>query len=119
MAAIDRLYLKNWHEFDKLVRWSICHYPELLNYMFNWRMTYKDWDDAMNESIKTKKEIIQPKFIAINNDTIIVISGITIIDRNKSCNTTIFIYNDISHNLTPFLTLSTNFSTKLPTVLSA
>lgn len=58
MAAIDRLYLKHWHEFDKLVRWSICHYPQLLNYIYNWRMTYKDWDKAMNESIKTKKEIV-------------------------------------------------------------
>lgn len=58
MAAIDKLYLKDWYEFDRLVRWSICHYPKLLNYMYNWRMTYKDWDNAMNESIKSTREIV-------------------------------------------------------------
>ena len=57
MAAIDKLYLKNWYEFDELVRWSICHYPQLLNYMYDWRMTYRDWDDAVKESIKRTKNI--------------------------------------------------------------
>lgn len=50
MAAIDKLYLKSWHEFDRLVRWSICYYPQLLNYMYDWRMTYKDWKEAANKS---------------------------------------------------------------------
>lgn len=59
MAAIDKLHLRDWHEFDKLVRWSICHYPKLLNYMYDWRMTYKDWNDAMNESIKSRKQIAE------------------------------------------------------------
>ena len=57
MAAIDKLHLRNWHEFDRLVRWSICHYPELLNYMYDWRMTYKDWEKSMKASIKTTKKI--------------------------------------------------------------
>lgn len=57
MAAIDKLHLKNWFVFDRLVRWSICHYPELLNYMYDWRMTYKDWDEAMKASIKLTKQI--------------------------------------------------------------
>lgn len=56
MAAIDKLYLKNWHEFDRLVRWSICHYPKLLNYMYDWRMTYKDWDKAMKTWIKRTRK---------------------------------------------------------------
>ncbi len=57
MAAIDKLHLKNWFEFDRLVRWSICYYPKLLNYMYDWRMTYKDWDKAMKDSIKMTKKI--------------------------------------------------------------
>ena len=57
MAGVDKLHLRNWHEFDELVRWSICHYPELLNYMYDWRMTYKDWDKSMKDSIKTTKKI--------------------------------------------------------------
>jgi len=76
MAAIDRLYLKDWYEFDKLVRWSICHYPKLLNYMYNWRMTYKDWDEAMNESIKTKKEIVARDLEKIGGKNISLQDGI-------------------------------------------
>lgn len=57
MAAIDKMYLKDWYTFDTLVRWSICHYPKLLNYMYDWRMTYKDWEKSMKASIKTTKKI--------------------------------------------------------------
>ena len=57
MAAIDKLHLRDWYEFDKLVRWSICHYPKLLNYMYDWRMTYNDWDKSMKASIKMTKKI--------------------------------------------------------------
>lgn len=57
MAAIDKLHLRDWHEFDKLVRWSICHYPKLLNYMYDWRITCKDWDKSMKASIKMTKKI--------------------------------------------------------------
>lgn len=59
MAAIDKLYLNDWYEFDQLVRWSICYYPKLLNYMYDWRMTYKDWYKAMKESIKSTKQIFE------------------------------------------------------------
>ena len=57
MAAIDKLSLNNWHEFDKLVRWAICHYPELLNYMYDWRITRKDWEKSMKASIKLTRKI--------------------------------------------------------------
>lgn len=57
MAGIDKLHLKSWHTFDKLVRWSICHYPKLLNYMYDWRITYNDWDKSMKASIKMAKKI--------------------------------------------------------------
>jgi len=56
MAAIDKLHLKNWYEFDKLVRWSICHYPKLLNYMYDWRMTFNDWYKSMKTSIEMTKK---------------------------------------------------------------
>ena len=57
MAGVDKLYLKSWYTFDELVRWSIAYYPKLLNYMYDWRMTYKDWEKSMKASIKTKKKI--------------------------------------------------------------
>jgi len=87
MAAIDRLYLKNWHEFDKLVRWSICHYPELLNYMYDWRMTYDDWDEAMKASIKLTKQINARELEKIGGKDVSLRDGIyNLIDhyRNKA-----------------------------------
>lgn len=76
MAAIDKLHLRDWHEFDKLVRWSICHYPKLLNYMYDWRMTYKDWNDAMNESIKSTKQIAERELKKIGGRDVSLQDGI-------------------------------------------
>ena len=76
MAAIDKLYLNNWYEFDRLVRWSICHYPKLLNYMYDWRMTYKDWDKAMNESIKSTKQIFKRELEKIGGKDVSLQDGI-------------------------------------------
>ena len=76
MAAIDRLYLKNWYEFDELVRWSICYYPQLLNYMYNWRMTYEDWDDAMKKSIKSKRQIVARELEKIGGKDVSLRDGI-------------------------------------------
>ena len=57
MAGIDKMYLKDWFAFDRLVRWSICHYPVLLNYFYNWRMTYEEWEESDNEYVKTTRKI--------------------------------------------------------------
>ena len=76
MAAIDKLYLNDWYEFDQLVRWSICYYPKLLHYMYDWRMTYKDWDKAMNESIKSTKQIIERELEKIGGKDVSLQDGI-------------------------------------------
>lgn len=76
MAAIDKLYLNDWYEFDRLVRWSICHYPKLLNYMYDWRMTYKDWDKAMKESIKSTKQIFKRELEKIGGRNVSLKVGI-------------------------------------------
>lgn len=76
MAAIDKLYLNDWYEFDRLVRWSICYYPKLLNYMYDWRMTYKDWDKAMNESIKSTKQIFKRELEKIGGKDVSLQDGI-------------------------------------------
>lgn len=76
MAAIDKLYLNDWYEFDRLVRWSICYYPKLLNYMYDWRMTYKDWDKAMKESIKSTKQIFKRELEKIGGKNVSLRDGI-------------------------------------------
>lgn len=76
MAAIDKLYLNDWYEFDRLVRWSICYYPKLLNYMYDWRMTYKDWDKAMKESIKSTKQIFKRELEKIGGKDVSLKVGI-------------------------------------------
>ena len=82
MAAIDKLYLNNWYEFDRLVRWSICYYPKLLHYIYDWRMTYKDWDKAMKESIKSTKQIVERALEKIGGKNVSLQDGINnLIDR--------------------------------------
>lgn len=82
MAAIDKLYLNNWYEFDRLVIWSICYYPKLLNYIYNWRMTYTEWDKAMKESIKSTKQIVERDLEKIGGKDVSLQDGINnLIDR--------------------------------------
>ena len=76
MAAIDKLYLNDWYEFDNLVKWSICYYPKLLHYIYDWRMTYKDWDKAINESIKSTKQIIERELKKIGGKDVSLKDGI-------------------------------------------
>lgn len=57
MAGVDKMYLKSWYAFDRLVKWSICHCPVLLNYFYDWRMTYMEWDKADQEYVKTTRVI--------------------------------------------------------------
>ena len=76
MAAIDKLYLNDWYEFDNLVKWSICYYPKLLNYMYDWRMTYKDWDKAMKESIKSTKQVFERDLEKIGGKNVSLQDGI-------------------------------------------
>jgi hypothetical protein len=45
MAAIDKLYVHSYYEYDDLRRWAIAYYPELLFHFYDITMTYQRWED--------------------------------------------------------------------------
>lgn len=56
MAAIDKMYLKDYYIFDGFRRWCLIHKPSLLNNFYYWLMTEKEWDTWKEECYKNAKE---------------------------------------------------------------
>lgn len=52
MAGIDKLYVKDFYEYDCLRKWAIVYYPELLFYFYNIADTYSDWEERRSEFVK-------------------------------------------------------------------
>jgi hypothetical protein len=43
MAAIDKMYLKDYYVFDEFRLWCLIHNPKLLKHFYNWNMTQQEW----------------------------------------------------------------------------
>ena len=56
MAAIDKIYVKNYYQYDDLLRWSLIYYPKLLAYFYNIHMTYKDFEKAREDYVDIFKK---------------------------------------------------------------
>lgn len=63
MAAIDKIYIKEYYQYDDLLRWSLIYYPKLINYFYNIHMTYKDFEKARKDYVdifkKTNKKLFE------------------------------------------------------------
>ena len=44
MAAIDKLYLKDYYQFNQLRTWALIYYPKLLRYFSDYAITEEDFD---------------------------------------------------------------------------
>ena len=52
MAAIDKMYVHSYYEYDDLRRWAIVYYPELLFHFYDITMTYQQWVDNCRSYVK-------------------------------------------------------------------
>lgn len=52
MAAIDKLYVHSYYEYEDLKKWSLAYYPELLFYFYDINTTYKDWEAGCKAYVK-------------------------------------------------------------------
>ena len=52
MAAIDKLYVHSYYEYDDLRKWAIAYYPELLFYFYDITTTYQQWEDNCRAYVK-------------------------------------------------------------------
>ncbi len=57
MAAIDKMYLKDYYVFDEFRLWCLIHNPKLLNHFYRWNMIYKEWEQWKEDVYHSHKEI--------------------------------------------------------------
>ena len=57
MAAIDKMYVKDYYVLDEIRLWCLIHNPKLLRHFYYWNMTYKDWRQWKENYYNTSKEI--------------------------------------------------------------
>lgn len=57
MAAIDKMYVHSYYEYDDLRRWAIAYYPELLFHFYDITMTPQQWESNCKSYIKRQMAI--------------------------------------------------------------
>jgi hypothetical protein len=62
MAAIDKLYVHSFYEYDDLRRWAIAYYPELLFHFYDITITYKQWENNCKDYVKRQFENAKKEF---------------------------------------------------------
>jgi len=56
MAAIDKIYIKDYYTFDRFRLWCIAHKPTLLYHFYKWNMTEKEWDELKEHYYENSKK---------------------------------------------------------------
>ena len=72
MAAIDKLYVHSYYEYDDLRKWAIAYYPELLFYFYNITTTYQDWEDNCKAYVKQHIAIAKRDYKMIGKESLAV-----------------------------------------------
>ena len=62
MAAIDKLYLNRFYEFETLRTWVIIYYPKLLKYFYDWTYSYEQYLKDKELYIKSFKRDFKKEY---------------------------------------------------------
>ena len=62
MAAIDKMYVHSYFEYDDVRTWAIVYYPELLFYMSNFTMDFEDYVNKRNQWLENYKAHIKKDY---------------------------------------------------------
>ena len=57
MAAIDKMYVHSYYEYDNLRRWAIAYYPELLFHFYDITINYPQWEENCRNWVKQQISI--------------------------------------------------------------
>ena len=57
MAAIDKMYLKNYYVFDGFRLWCLIHNPKLLKHFYHWNTTRQEWDKCKENKYHYNKKL--------------------------------------------------------------
>lgn len=55
MAAIDKIYVNDFSDYEEIKLWALIYYPKLLIYFYNIGLTYKEYLSNKAEWIKEAK----------------------------------------------------------------
>lgn len=69
MAAIDKMYLHSYYEFDELRKWALVYYPELIFYMNRLTMNYAEYCESRDMWVKQTKEDIRRDYARFRGKT--------------------------------------------------
>ena len=62
MAAINKMYLKDYYVFDEFRLWCLIHNPKLLKSFYYWNLTQQEWDKWKEEVYQSRKEMYDREF---------------------------------------------------------
>ena len=62
MAAIDKMYLKDYYVFDEFRLWCLIHNPKLLKHFYHWNTTQQEWDKWKEGLYQSRKEMYDREF---------------------------------------------------------
>lgn len=57
MAAIDKIYVNDYYEYDNFRRWAIVYYPELVFWFGYIDLRYSDFEEMRSDYVKDSMEI--------------------------------------------------------------
>ena len=57
MAAIDKMYLKDYYVFDEFRLWCLIHNPKLLKHFYRWSLTQQEWNQWKENMYKQNKKM--------------------------------------------------------------
>lgn len=63
MAAIDKLYLKHFEDFDDLRTWALIHKPSLFNNLIRpFDISPKSWENRTEDEYNSQKKLVKQFF---------------------------------------------------------
>ena len=57
MAAINKMYLKDYYVFDGFRLWCLIHNPQLLKHFYHWNMTQQEWNQCKENKYRYDKKL--------------------------------------------------------------
>ena len=67
MAAIDKMYVHSYYEYDDLRKWAIAYYPQLLFYFYDITLDYTKWQKNVDSWLDMTKRHLMMDLIKIGD----------------------------------------------------
>lgn len=67
MAAIDKMYVRSYYEYDELRKWAIAYYPQLLFYFYDITLDHTKWQKNLDNWLDVTKENLTSALVILGN----------------------------------------------------